>query len=131
MYFLYSFIVVAQISFNAHPARLGLSKFDASPCHSHAHVQTIVWISSINNIICQSDFSTSLITDFNLSSNSHLYFAHAKSAPISRVIILLFIKFSGTSLLTIFRAIHSIMAVFPTHGSHTKTGLFLDLLDRI
>jgi hypothetical protein len=82
-------------------------------------------------MICQSDFSTSLITAFNLSSNSHLYFAHAKSAPISRVITLLFIRFSGTSLLTIFNAIHSTIAVLPTPGSHTSTGLFLDLLDRI
>gem|GEM_PF-5505797 len=29
-------------------------------------------ISSINKIIFQADFSTSFITDFNLSSNSHL-----------------------------------------------------------
>jgi hypothetical protein len=47
------------------------------------------------------------------------------------VITLLFIRFSGTSLLTIFKAIHSTIAVLPTHGSHTKTGLFFDLLDRI
>jgi hypothetical protein len=90
-----------------------------------------VWISSINKIICQSDFSTSLITAFNLSSNSHLYFAQAKSAHISRVINLLFTRFSGTSLLAILRAIHSIKAVLPTQGSPTKTGLFFVLLDKI
>jgi len=82
-------------------------------------------------MISHSDFSTSLITAFSLSSNSHLYFAQAKRAHISRVITFLFIRFSGTSLFTIFKAIHSIIAVLPTHGSHTKTGLFLDLLDKI
>jgi len=82
-------------------------------------------------MICQSDFSTSLITAFNLSSNSHLYFAHAKRAHISRVITLLFIRLSGTSLFTIFRAIHSTIAVLPTQGSHTNTGLFFVLLDNI
>jgi hypothetical protein len=43
----------------------------------------------------------------------------------------LFCKFSGTSLFAILRAIHSIRAVLPTHGSQTKTGLFFVLLDRI
>jgi len=122
---------VAQISFKAPLARLGFNKFQASPCHSLAQAQTIVWISSINKIIVPSDFSTSFITAFNLSSNSHLYFAQAKSAPISRVINLLFIRFSGTSLLAILRAIHSIIAVLPTHGSQTKTGLFFVLLLKI
>jgi len=131
MYFLYSFRVVAQISLSAHLARLGFSKFDASPCHSEAQVHTIVCISSIKSMICQSDFSTSFITAFNLSSNSHLYFAHAKSVHISSVITLLFIRLSGTSLFTIFRAIHSTIAVLPTHGSQTKTGLFFVLLDNI
>jgi hypothetical protein len=128
---LYSFIVVAPISFNAHLANDGFNKLPASHCHSCAQAHTIVCISSIKRIICQSDFSTSLITAFSLSSNSHLYFAHAKRAPISRVITLLFIRFSGTSLFTIFKAIHSIIAVLPTPGSQTKTGLFFVLLDSI
>jgi hypothetical protein len=131
MYFLYSFIVVAQISFNAHLAKDGFNKFQASHCHSAAQVHTIVCISSIKSIISQLDFSTSFITDFSLSSNSHLYIAHAINAPISRVIIFLFTRLSGTSLFTIFKAIHSIIAVLPTPGSHTKTGLFLLLLDNI
>jgi hypothetical protein len=77
------------------------------------------------------DFSTSLITAFNLSSNSHLYFAQAKSDHISRDIILLCNKLSGTSFSTIFLAIHSIIAVLPTPGSQIKTGLFFVLLDNI
>ncbi|MDP2396599.1 MAG: hypothetical protein Q8S84_03995 [bacterium] len=72
-----------------------------------------------------------MITAFSLSSNSHLYFAQANNAHISRVITLLFMRFSGTSLFTILSAIHSTIAVLPTHGSHTNTGLFFDLLDNI
>jgi hypothetical protein len=71
------------------------------------------------------------MTAFNLSSNSHLYFAQAKRAHISRVIILFQIKFSGTSRSTIFLAIHSTIAVFQTQGSQTRTGLFLVLRDNI
>jgi hypothetical protein len=131
MYFLYSFIVVAQIKCKVHLAKLGFSKFEASPCHSLAQAQTIVWISSINNIIFPCDFSVSFITAFNLSSNSHLYLAPASNAHISRVTIFLPLRLSGTSLFAILSAIHSIIAVFQTQGSQTKTGLFLVLLDNI
>jgi len=131
IYFLYSLIVVAQIRCRAHLARLGFSRFHASACHSCAQAHTIVCISSINSIIEPSDFSTSLITAFNLSSNSHLYFAQARRDHISRVIILFHLRLSGTSPFAIFKAIHSIIAVFQTQGSHTKTGLFLLLLDNI
>jgi hypothetical protein len=82
-------------------------------------------------MIFQLDFSTSLITAFNLSSNSHLYFAQARRAHISRVIILFDNRFSGTSCSTIFLAIHSTIAVFQTQGSQTKTGLFFVLRDKI
>jgi hypothetical protein len=90
-----------------------------------------VWISSIKSIIFPSDFFTSLITAFSLSSNSHLYFAPAIKAHISRVISLFQIKLSGISLSAILRAIHSTIAVLPTPGSQTSTGLFLDLRDKI
>lgn len=82
-------------------------------------------------MIFHSSFSTSLITAFNLSSNSHLYFAQAISAHISRVISLFQTKLSGMSLSAILRAIHSTIAVFTNSGSQTSTGLFLDLLDNI
>jgi hypothetical protein len=131
IYFLYSSIVVAQIRCIAPLAKLGFNKLEASHCHSLAHAQTIVCNSSINSIIFHSDFSVSLITAFSLSSNSHLYFAQASKAHISRVTILFHLKLSGTSLFAIFRAIHSIIAVLPTHGSQTSTGLFLVLLDNI
>jgi len=108
-----------------------LRRFPASACPSAAPAQTIVWSSSINKIICQSDFSTSLITALRRSSKSHLYFAPASKDPISRVMTLFPIRFSGTSLSTILRAIHSIIAVLPTHGSQTRTGLFLLRLESI
>jgi hypothetical protein len=79
----------------------------------------------------QFDFSTSFITDFNLSSKSHLYLAHASNVHISRVIILFHLRLSGTSFSAIFLAIHSIIAVFQTHGSPISTGLFFVLLDNI
>jgi hypothetical protein len=42
IYFLYSFIVVAQIICKAHLARDGFNRFQASACHSEAQAQTIV-----------------------------------------------------------------------------------------
>jgi hypothetical protein len=82
-------------------------------------------------MISHSDFSTSLITDLNLSSNSHLYIAQASRAHISREIIFFQIKLSGISFSAIFLAIHSTIAVFQTQGSQIKTGLFFVLLDNI
>jgi len=67
-------------------------------------------------MISHSDFSTSLITDLNLSSNSHLYIAQASRAHISREIIFFQIKLSGISFSAIFLAIHSTIAVFQTQG---------------
>jgi hypothetical protein len=90
-----------------------------------------VCISSIKSIIFQFDFSTSFITAFNLSSNSHLYLAQASRAHISRVIILFHFRLSGISHSTIFLAIHSTIAVFQTPGSQIKTGLFFDLRESI
>jgi hypothetical protein len=124
-------IVVAQIICKLPLASAGFNRFQASACHSCAQAQTIVWSSSIKSIILPFDFSTSFITDFNLSSNSHLYLAQASNDHISSEIILFCIKFSGTSFSTIFLAIHSIIAVFQTHGSQIKTGLFFVLLDNI
>jgi hypothetical protein len=55
----------------------------------------------------------------------------ARRADISSARILLsFIEY-GTSPATIRAASHSTIAVFPTHGSHTRTGLFFVFLLRI
>jgi len=85
----------------------------------------------MKRIILPFDFSTSLTTAFNLSSNSHLYLAQASKAHISNVIIFFHKRFSGTSFSIIFLAIHSTIAVFQTQGSQTNTGLFFVLLDNI
>ena len=74
-----------------------------------------------------SDFCTSEITAFNLSSNSPRNFAPATKAPRSRDKSLFPFKLSGTSPETIRLARPSTMAVFPTPGSPIKTGLFFVL----
>ena len=73
----------------------------------------------------------SLITDFNLSSNSPRNFAPAIKAPISSAIIRLSFIPSGTSCETIRNAIPSAIAVLPTPGSPISTGLFLVLRPNI
>jgi hypothetical protein len=85
----------------------------------------------MKRIIFQSDFSTSLRIAFNLSSKSHLYLLHAINDHISSSIILLSFRRSGTSPLMISCARSSMIAVLPTHGSHTRTGLFFVLRERI
>ncbi len=67
---------------------------------------------------------TSLITAFNLSSNSPRYLAPAINEPKSKDINFLPTKLSGTSRRIILKANPSAMAVLPTPGSPIKTGLF-------
>ncbi len=62
---------------------------------------------------------------FIRSSNSPRYFVPATKAPMSSIIKRLFCMSSGTSPLMIFWAKPSAIAVFPTPGSPTRTGLFL------
>ena len=74
--------------------------------------------------------SNSFRTFFNRSSKSPLYLVPAKRAPISSEKIVVFIKTFGISLLTIFLANPSAIAVFPTPGSPTNIGLFFLLLHK-
>jgi|GEM_PF-829007 len=66
-----------------------------------------------------------------LDSNSHLYFVPATSVLISSAKILFSFIENGTFPAIISCANPSTMAVFPTPGSHTSTGLFLVFLLRI
>ena len=116
---------------NSPLANIGFNKFPASIAPSVLPAPTIVWISSINNIILPSLFLISCNTAFNLSSNSPLYFAPATNAPISKENIVHSFNPSGTSPLTILNANPSAIAVFPTPGSPIKQGLFFVFLDRI
>ena len=56
---------------------------------------------------------------------------YATTEPMSREIILLFLKVLDTSLFAIFIASPSAIADFPTPGSPISTGLFFFLLPRI
>ena len=67
----------------------------------------------------------SSMTFFNRSSNSPRYLVPATRAPMSRVTRRLPCRVSGTSPLLISWARASTMAVLPTPGSPTRTGLFL------
>ena len=130
-YFRYSFRVVAPIVRSLPLARAGLSKFPASTAPSAAPAPTIVWSSSIKSITCPSEDSISLITAFNLSSNSPRYLVPAISAPRSRHRTRLFLRGSGTSPSIIFFASPSTIAVFPVPASPTSTGLFFVFLESI
>jgi hypothetical protein len=66
-----------------------------------------------------------------LDSNSHLYFVPATREVISRAKTFLSFIENGTSHFAIFIANHSIIAVLPTQGSQTKTGLFFVFLFKI
>ena len=85
----------------------------------------------MKRIILPSLFSTSLRTDFSLSSNSPRYFAPATNEPKSSSNTVLFLSERGTSPLNILQAKPSTTAVLPTPGSPISTGLFLLFLERI
>ncbi len=88
-----------------------------------APAPTMVWISSMNKIAF-SLFCSSAITDLSLCSKSPLYLVPARSPPKSSMYIRAFSRKSGTLPSAICWARPSAMAVLPTPGSPTKTGLF-------
>ncbi len=112
-------------------AKAGFRILAASMAPSPAPAPTSVWISSMNRITRPSLFVTSLITLFNRSSNSPLYFAPATKAPMSSENTCLSFRFSGTSPRTIRWARPSTMAVLPVPGSPIRIGLFLVRRERI
>ena len=83
-YFWYSSKVVAPIALNSPLASAGFKILAASIAPWPPPAPINVWISSINNTISPFEEVTSLITDFNRSSNSPLYLAPAIRAPISK-----------------------------------------------
>ena len=86
---------------------------------------TMVWISSMNKMVCPWSLDNSFNTDFNRSSNSPRNFAPASKDAMSRDNTRLPLSESGTSPATMRCAKPSTMAVLPTPGSPIKTGLFL------
>ncbi len=127
----YSFTVVAPMACSSPRARAGFSMLPASIAPSAAPAPTMVCISSMKRTICPSEATTSFSTALSRSSNSPRYFApatiEARSRPSSRFPL----SPSGTSPSTIRRASPSTMAVLPTPGSPTSTGLFLVRRERI
>ena len=119
------------MALNSPRAKAGFKIFAASIAPSPPPAPTRVWISSINNTISPSALMTSLITDFNRSSNSPLYLAPAISEPMSREKICFDLRFSGTSPSMMRCASPSAIAVFPTPGSPIRIGLFLVRRDNI
>ena len=105
----------------------GFRIFAASSVPSAPPAQIMVWISSMKRIVSFSSFDASSITCFSRPSNSPRYFVPATISDISTEIIRLSRIANGTSPRAIRRASHSTTAVFPTHGSPTRQGLFLVL----
>ena len=102
----------------------GFSRFEASiapPLVAPAPIT--VWISSMKRIAfgCA---SSSFITAFSRSSKSPRYRVPASSAPMSSEKIVVSASTAGVSPSTILRASPSAIAVLPTPGSPTSSGLF-------
>ena len=131
IYSRYSSKVVAPIQCNSPRASIGFNNWPASIAPSVFPAPTMVWSSSINRMICPSEFLISSRTAFRRSSNSPRYFAPATSAPISSANNFLSFNPSGTSPRTIRCASPSTTAVLPTPGSPISTGLFFVFLERM
>mmetsp|Transcript_1043 Transcript_1043/g.3425 ORF Transcript_1043/g.3425 Transcript_1043/m.3425 type:complete len:227 (+) Transcript_1043:1787-2467(+) len=126
----YSSIVVAPMHCSSPRARAGFKMLAASIAPSAAPAPIKVCTSSMNKMISSSAL-TSSISFFNRSSNSPRYFVPATSRPMSKVIMRLPSRVSGTSPPAIFCANPSAIADLPTPGSPTRHGLFLVLLPKI
>ena len=99
--------------------------FEASIAPSAPPAPTIVCISSTNKIMSPASLISRRIF-FTRSSNSPRYLVPATKVPISRETIRLSANSVGTSPSAIRWASPSAIAVFPTPGSPSKTGLFFD-----
>ena len=128
---LYSPYVVEPMQRSFPEATAGLRMFEASIVPPlTAPAPTIVWISSMKRIA--SFFSSSAaMTAFKRCSNSPRYFVPASTAPMSSDHTSAFFSTAGTSLRWIFSASPSAIAVLPTPGSPTKSGLFFRRRQRI
>ncbi len=127
----YSSSVVAPIRCSSPRASIGLSMLPASIAPSAAPAPTTVCSSSTNSKMRPCAALTSARTALSRSSNSPRYLAPATSAARSRLKMVLSRSPSGTSPRLIRWARPSTIAVLPTPGSPTRTGLFLVLRDRI
>ena len=110
---------------NFPPCSAGFNRFEASIAPPEvAPAPITVWISSINKT-ASGWLSNSSTTALRRSSKSPRYRVPASNAPISSEKIVVLAKTCGVSPETTLRAKPSAMAVLPTPGSPTKSGLFL------
>ena len=116
---------------NSPRARAGLSILEASMAPWAAPAPTTVCSSSMNRITSPSARWISSMAAFKRSSNSPRKREPAIIAPRSRATTRLPLKISGISLVAIFWAKPSTMAVLPTPASPIRTGLFLVRRERI
>ncbi len=120
----YSSKVVAPMARSSPRANMGFNRLLASMAPSAAPAPITVCSSSMNKTTVPLESCTSFRTALSRSSNSPRYLAPATKAPISRDMICLPFRPSGTSPATIRLASPSTMAVFPTPGSPIRIGLF-------
>ncbi len=126
----YSSSVVAPMHWISPRDSDGFRMLEASSELSDAPAPISVWISSMNRIMFFAAMTSAMIV-LSRFSNSPRYFVPARIAARSRLITRLLARISGTSLSAIFCASPSTMAVLPTPGSPSTTGLFFVLRLRI
>jgi len=124
-YWRYSSSVVAPMQFSSPRARAGFIMLLASSAPDAAPAPTTWCSSSMNRMISPSERWISSMAAFRRSSNSPRKRLPAIIPPRSRLTTRLPIRISGTSLVAIFWASPSTMAVLPTPASPISTGLFL------
>ncbi len=127
----YSSSVVVPIRCRSPRISSGLSTLPASVVPSAAPAPRTACSSSTNSRIRPSDAVTWAITALSRSSNAPRCAVPAASAPRSSWNTLLFRRLSGTSPRKIRSARPSTIAVLPTPGSPSSTGLFFVRRDRI
>mmetsp|Transcript_8347 Transcript_8347/g.28627 ORF Transcript_8347/g.28627 Transcript_8347/m.28627 type:complete len:218 (+) Transcript_8347:1212-1865(+) len=121
--FMYSASVVAPMHFRSPRASAGFRRFAASMAPFVCPAPINMWISSMNRIWFLSR-SSSVMTALSRASKAPRADAPAISRPRSSAQTREFRRPSGTSPSRIRAARPSTMAVFPTPGGPTSTGLF-------
>ena len=123
MYLRYSSSVVAPMHWISPRDSAGLSTLEASMAPSAPPAPTRVCSSSMKRMTFLA-LRTSFITALMRSSNWPRYLVPATIMARSSTTMRRWARISGMSLLTIFWARPSTMAVLPTPASPSRTGLF-------
>ena len=130
IYFRYSSMVVAPMTWSSPRDRAGFRIFAASMAPSALPAPTMVCSSSINRMMFPARRTSPRIC-FSFSSNSPRYLVPATMADRSSAYTRLPSRCWGAVPSEIARASPSTTAVLPTPGSPISAGLFLVRRDRI